>query len=147
MTPPDSHPSYPDDHLVEVWRLYAAGRDDDARKLLLSVWSRAMDTTANERDVRVAVRLLGRLGFVTDAPAEWAEMPARLTIYRAETSEMMRGLCWTLDPEIAAKHAERDALTITSGSGRKEDVLAYITRRGESEIVTHHDRVGRASDA
>jgi hypothetical protein len=130
----------PEDYLVECWRLQAAGREEDARQLLAGVWSWAMDGSASEKMPRVALRLLGRLGFVSDAADDWRALPDELEVYRAESGGE-DGLCWTLDRSIAEKHARRHELTVSRGRVSKADVLAYITHRGEDEIVVPRERV------
>lgn len=131
-----------EDFLVEVWRLAAARRADDARSLLASVWAWSADGARAERDVRVALRLFERFGVVSDDPDGWHGLPDELVVHRAETDDdARRGLCWTLDPEIAAMHADRHGISVSTGRVRKTDVLAYITCYGESEIVVHRENV------
>ncbi len=132
-------PLYLEDFLVECWRFQSVGRDDDARRLLLGVWSWAMDEAADEEHVRVALRLLDRLGFTTDDPAAWSSVPDEIVIYRAESRA--DGFCWTLDREVAEMHASRYGLAVVRGTTRKADVLAYITHYGEEEIVVRRNRV------
>ena len=136
-------PLYLEHFLVEVWRFQSVGRDDDARRLLASVWSWAMDDVASEQDVRVAARLLERLAFVTDDAEGWQALPDELVIYRAETSpaEPTRGLCWTLDHEIAERNAILHGLSVTRGRVSKAAVRAYITGYGEEEIVVERAHV------
>jgi hypothetical protein len=134
-------PIYVEDYVVEVWRLQSAGRDADARELLARVWAWGMDTAASEPALRVALRLFRRLGFVTDDVEAWERLPERLEVARAESAQGSDGFCWTLDPEIAEMHAARHGLRISRGLVPKSDVLAYITGRGEEEIVVLRERV------
>jgi hypothetical protein len=142
LLPDGGEPVYVEDYLVEVWRLHAAGRDGDARLLFAGVWGWAMDN-ANQGFAPVALRLLDRLGFVTDDPEAWQALQDELVVYRAESNveEPDRGFSWTLDKEIAAMHAARHRLSVSVGRVAKRDVLAYITRRGEAEIVVHRSDV------
>jgi hypothetical protein len=120
------------DQLVTVYRLLDQGRADDARKLLLGAWSAGMDALASEQDARVALKLLHRLGFSTDAADEWAALPDPLTVYRAGGP----GLAWTADREVAEELAHRYELApISSRTIAKSDALAYIAGRGESEVI------------
>jgi hypothetical protein len=120
------------DLLVDVYRLYSEGRDDDAGQRLLRAWSFGMDGLASEQDARVALKLLHRLGFCTDAAEEWAALPDPLTVYRAGGP----GLAWTADREVAVELADRYELaSISSRTIAKADALAYIAGRGESEVI------------
>ena len=131
-----------EDHLVEVWRFHSVGRDEDARSLLGAIWAWAMDGLRSAQEVRVALRLLDRLGFVTDHAEAWRSLPDELVVYRAESSdEPSRGFCWTLDRSVAEMHAQEHQLKVTVGVVSKASVLAYITYRGEDEIVVRRERV------
>lgn len=132
------------DWIVEVWRLQAASRDADARDLLGRVWSWAMGS-GGERAAPVALRLLDRLGFVTDDEDAWANLPDDLVIFRAESDpEPGRGLCWTIEIDISVMHAERHGLPITAGRIRKGDALAFLTRNGEAEVVVLRENIREA---
>lgn len=144
LVPSGDEPIDAEDYLVEVWRLYSVGRDDDARGLLAGVWSWAMDNAAHEGVARVALRLLEtRIGFLTDDAEAWAALPAELVIYRAETNldHPGWGVCWTLSQSVAEMHAERHGLTVSRGTVGKPNVLAYITGYGEEEIVVRREHV------
>ena len=133
-----------DDFLVEVWRRYPVGRDDDTRNLLARAWSWGMDGVSAEEHLRVALRLIDRLGFVTDDPDAWEALPLRARHLPAEfarATEPGSGFCWTLDPEVAAMYADREDLAVTTGLASKGEVLAYITGYGEQEIVVRREHV------
>ena len=135
-------PIYPADFLVEVWRFQSVGRDDDARFLLAGIWSSAMDAAADDRNVRLWFRLRDRVGFVTDDQAAWDALPTELNVYRAESDPTAaRGLAWTVDPEVAEHLAGQKGLALTSGRVAKADVLAFITHRGEDEILVPREAV------
>lgn len=93
---------------VDVWRLTATGRDEEARAKLLRVWSGYLDEVACLQEGKVAVRLFHRLGFATDAPDEWAALPDPVTVYRAGGE----GVAWTTDPEIASSLAARASSSV-----------------------------------
>lgn len=134
-------PIYVEDFVVEVWRLQAAGRDADARRLLLRVWSWGIDGMGGHA-VPAALRLFERCGFATDDEQAWATLPERLTVYRAESGEnRSRGFCWTLDRDVAEIHATRHGLDLSIGVIAKRDALAYITGYGEEEIVVRREHV------
>lgn len=128
-------PIYFADYLVEAWRFQSVGRDADARLLLVGIWAWAMDGIRTEQEVRVALRLLDRVGFATDSSDEWAALDDELVVYRAETHPGLGGLCWTLDREVADHFAGRHGLDVRSGMVAKQDVLAYITHHGENEVI------------
>jgi len=142
LLPDGGQPIYPEDYLVEVWRLQAAGRPDDARWLLLGVWSWALDNV-NAGIAPTAVRLLERLGFATDNPEEWESLPAEIIIFRAESNpnDPSSGFCWTLERDVADSLAQRQGLTVSTGVIAKSDALAYITHRGESEVIVRREVV------
>ena len=97
------------DRLVDAYRLYEQGSLDDARELLLWCWMGGMDALSTRQDGRVAVRLLRRLGFTTDAAEEWAALPDPLSVYRAGDS----GIAWTADRVVAEGLARRFSLALS----------------------------------
>ncbi len=120
------------DTLVKVYRLHEQGRNAAARKLLLAAWTSSMDAFSGEQDARVALKLLRRLGFSTDNPDDWDALPDPLTVYRAGRP----GLAWTTEREVAEYLAEDHELgPITTRTIAKAEALAYITQRGESEVI------------
>jgi hypothetical protein len=128
------------DQLVVAYRLFEQGRVDAARSRLLGAWSAGMDALSSEQDVRVALKLLRRLGFSTDEPDEWAAFPDPLTIHRAGGP----GLAWTADRDVAESLARRYELSsIRTRTIAKADVLAYIAGRGESEVIVEPGKVSR----
>jgi len=132
---------YMDDLLIEVWRLQALDRTEEARALLCGVWHWGIDALANEKAVRVALRLLGRLAPCTDAPESWAALPEQLVVWRAGEPD---GFSWTLDRAVAERLAvEYDLAPLWHGQVAKADVLAYITNRGENEIIPRAGSVAR----
>jgi hypothetical protein len=124
------------DQLVSVYRLIEQGQPDEARSRLLGAWSAGMDGLSGEQDARVALKLLRRLGFSTDAADEWAALPDPLTIHRAGGS----GLSWTADRDVAVSLARRYGLApISTRTIAKASALAYIASGGESEVIVEPD--------
>lgn len=121
------------DILVFIWRLFTLGRHDEARERLLFLWSGSIDGLAERREGRVAVRLFERLGFSTDDPEAWSELPDPLTIYRAGGE----GIAWTVDRGVAEQHAgqEEERVSVRASTISKADALAFITRYGEAEVL------------
>ena len=127
------------EQLVEVWRRSASGHADSARELLVQVWSSGMDSLASEQESRVGLRLLEGLAPVTDDPDAWAALPDVLVIHRAG---QVSGLCWSLEREEAEDLArEYDLSPVTMATVAKTDVLAYVTHKGEDEIIPRPGRV------
>jgi hypothetical protein len=81
-----------------------------------------------------------------------AEMADRLTVYRGIDRASYRGLSWTLDKSIAEFFAMRfngPSQRIVEGTVSKSRVIAYLSDRGEQEIVAlpqHVRPVPRRSD-
>lgn len=110
---------------------------DEFRELLLLVW---MDTEAPTHNygTRRLLRLFRRAGFIMDADVVDLEaMPPRLTLYRGTRPKYKHGLSWTLDEDKARWFANR-----LRPYGRvyrcevdKRDILAWVSGRGEREIV------------
>lgn len=112
------------DNLADLWR----GSDpDDTNPYFLALW--------NDAKARFG-------GPVTDGKP----LPKRkhLTIYRGQYEEDVPGLAWTLDAAIAHKFAKGAGIrtgsmrgAVLRGSVHRDDVLGYLTERGESEIVVN----------
>ena len=128
------------EQLIEVWRLYASGHEDSARRLLALACSDRTEGLSTEQADNVVLHLLDRLAPVTDDAEAWAALPDGLVIYRAGDTSDRR---WSLEREAAERRAERHGLSprLQMATVAKADVLAFITRPGEAEIVP---RLGRA---
>jgi hypothetical protein len=82
-----------------------------------------------------------------DERAAFAELPDVLEVHRGYGHRQL-GLSWTLDCEKAEWFARRAAglgnaprARVASGRVRKEQVIAYLTGRGEDEVVVFGDHV------
>ena len=66
-----------------------------------------------------------------------AALPDEFKLYRAHNRLLRNRCCWTLDYEIARIWAVGlpENNQISTGIGYKCDVIAYIARRGESEVL------------
>lgn len=131
--------------LVEVWRLHSVGHDKDARLRLAYLWQDGF--YAGPKATRIILRLLDRLGFITNDPEAWEALPQELVVHRAESGavDRARGLSWTLDWRVAEKYATADGLPLVRGRVRKSEVLAYFSSDGdgweENEIVVRRECV------
>jgi hypothetical protein len=136
--------------LVErPWRLDYLGAlapriaDEDLADMLPGWWADTEDEAGNAATM---LRLLARTGFVTDAdplPDEFRE--DALVIFRGEGAWDGRladgtAIAWSLSRETAAWFAERGSPegqrgTVLRAIVLRENVLAFITARGESEVI------------
>lgn len=74
--------------------------------------------------------------------AALAAMPEEIEIFQGHTSERSDGWSWTLDRSIAEWFGRRFVLLgdpgepmVSTATARRADVTAYLTSRGESEIL------------
>ena len=63
------------------------------------------------------------------------KMQFPLTIWRAYDRDPDPGISWTVDREWCEAYAKAHNRQIKGMTVEREDVFAYITRRGESEII------------
>lgn len=113
------------DQLLDALPEYWPGSDpDDTDRRFLDLWFEAF-----KRNGRVAVG---------------DPLPRRtlLTVYRGQFPEESYGIAWTLDRKVAQRFADGASLrtptpggVILKGRVRRSDVLAYLTERGESEVI------------
>lgn len=73
----------------------------------------------------------------------------KFLVYRGQQPGDPRGFSWTLDKETAVKFANGAGLRVPTGGGviynleiDRECILAYITGRGEAEIIVDIERAG-----
>jgi hypothetical protein len=111
------------ENICDLWR----GSDpDDTNATYLALWQKVRDLKG---------------GYVRDGrPLPKGKL---LRVYRGITSEAgAKGFAWTTDPKIAQKFAsgagERREVkggAVIAGFVARHNVLAYITERGESEVI------------
>ena len=71
---------------------------------------------------------------VEDAQAlDKMEFP--ITVYRAYESEPDEGISWTLDKEWCEEYAMGKGRKVKSRVVERKDIFAYVSRRGEEEIM------------
>jgi hypothetical protein len=114
------------ENIADLWR----GSDpDDTKHENLAIWQHARRTHGGViRD---------------DKPLPKPDKDGMLRVYRGITQPGgERGIAWTTDPKIAAKFAsgagERIPVVggvVITGRVRPSSVLAYLTERGESEVI------------
>lgn len=76
--------------------------------------------------------------------AALAAMPREIRVFRGQSALHPPGMSWTPDRDRAVWFAFRlrpEEPTVISGRVRRDDVLAYLTGRGEDEIVVLPERV------
>jgi hypothetical protein len=115
-----------DENIADLWR----GSDpDDTSAVNLSVWKTAARKSGSYvRDGRPLPK--GKDGFIT--------------VFRGGPPAMstLQGFAWTTDPKIAQKFAsgageriQRKDGVVIKGTVMRSQVLAYLTGRGESEVI------------
>lgn len=120
------------DNLPDLWR----GSDpDDSDPRFLKLW-----TKARERHV-YGQKKGQRTSYITDGK----KLPkGPLMVYRGERGNPSypTGIAWTTDLHIAEKFARTGGLRANTGPGTvfkarvpKDQVLAYLTGRGENEVI------------
>lgn len=74
--------------------------------------------------------------FMTVEDAEALEkMPFPITVYRAYSQDPDPGISWTLDAEWCKEYAKAHGRKVKSRTVERKDIFAYISRRGEEEII------------
>jgi hypothetical protein len=111
-------------------------------KLLPEIWvsSDPDDTDPDYLELWKAARA-AKGSMVTDGEEIFVTREGILTVYRGQVGEEL-GISWTTDPRIAEKFSRSGGLRATQHGGRvikgtvrRGDILAYLTRRDESEII------------
>lgn len=119
------------DALIEYW----SGSDpDDTDERFLRLWYQAWERNGNRH--------------VTDPDGRDLPSRKRLTIYRGQDLDAPLGIAWSLSQRIAQKfamgaatrQANRDGV-ILKGTVERIDVLAFLTDRGEQEVIVDPDTV------
>ena len=105
------------------------------------VW---MDTENVEELGNKPLEMFEAVGYVSDTDAE--RPTGELIICRGTQRKGDRGINWSISGEVAEWFARRWARSsatswLTIGKVRGEDVLAYLTSRGEEEIVVNPKNV------
>jgi hypothetical protein len=117
------------DLLPELW---GSSDPDDTDPRFLALWM-----AAHRRNKFVALRdgrPLPRLRY--------------LPVFRGQMPNAPKGIAWTLDPKIAQKFANGAGNRVPEPQGvvyrgfvAREHILAYLTRRGESEVIVNPVRI------
>lgn len=126
--------------LITVWQRLRTGDIEDARVRLLWTWASSMDGASSMQAGRVALALFRRLGFSTDNPEAWQALPDPIQVFRVGQP----GIAWTANRQAAIDLARSHGLApLRRGLADKGDVLAFITARGEDEIILPDERCVR----
>lgn len=67
--------------------------------------------------------------------ADLDRMQFPLTVWRAYDSEPDQGISWTVDREWCEGYAKSKGRKVKERQVMREEIFAYVTRRGESEII------------
>lgn len=127
-------------------RLYDRGviSQSELAEVLLDIW---VDTEAPEVNQEIPIMLFREVGFITDNPERWDELPDEITVYRGVDGDFERtatGPSWTLDLRVAKFFAYRFNQDggVYSYTCDKDEALAFITGRDEAEIILDFDAGG-----
>jgi hypothetical protein len=124
--------------------------DEQYWDLLSEIWIDSENIRQNQRRWINLLRAnrAGREHMMSEADREaLAAMPDQITVFQGHTDERDDGWSWTLDRSKAEWFARRfaqleDAGAVLSfGVCSKADVVAYLTRRGEDEILVDRSKV------
>jgi hypothetical protein len=120
--------------LLPLWpELWSGSDPDDADPRFLEVWRQACEANG---------------GVVEDG----SPLPTHpvITIYRGQDADAPLGIAWTTSKRIAMKFARGAATRQSNRNGvvirrtvKRENVLAYLTGRGEFEIIVDPERVSK----
>ena len=67
--------------------------------------------------------------------ADLDKMQFPLTVWRAYDGDPDPGISWTIDREWCEGYAKSKGRKIKERQVMREEIFAYVTRRGESEII------------
>lgn len=127
------------DHLLDIWPHEWPGADpDDTDPRFVALWLEAW-----ERNGRRPVQ---------DEPSSKLPRGKRITVYRGQLAGAPVGLSWSLDRAIAEKFARGAWARLPVGGGEiiemralRSNVLAYLTGRGEQEVIIDPSTVERVT--
>jgi len=124
--------------------------DDEFWSLLADIWtdSENIPEMRDYWDELLASPRPGRLSMMRDDERiEYDSLPDIVTIYQGHTEERDDGWSWTTDPNIASWFADRFAKIegstpyVTTAKVKKDEIHAFLTRRGESEVLADPESV------
>lgn len=118
------------DILNDIRMRYGMGHEASARERLLFVWQGFCDSLAAPGVAEGALCLMGEFGFSTDDPEEWDALPDPVVLYRVGSAD---GVSWSTDRAFVKREAEGGRVFKLRAA--KAEALAYITGRGESEVI------------
>ena len=106
-------------------------------ELLRTVWVRAGKTeNVHEFMPFFKSKRPSKSWFMTVEDARTLEgMEFPIMVYRAYEKEPDNGISWTTDKEWCEEYAKRVGRKVKSRSVERKDIFAYISRRGENEII------------
>jgi hypothetical protein len=119
-----------EDFFAEICELWRGADPDDTNPVFLTVWEEAYNWNGE---------------MLTDDDTKLLPPESELTIYRGQLSlDEPKGIAWSLSKEIAQKfaHGASYRTYVTTGvlleaKVSKQDIIAYITGRGEEEIIVN----------
>lgn len=124
--------------------------DDEYWSLLASIWIDSENIRQNSRAWFTLLRSKrnGKYNMMSEeARAALAAMPVLIPVYQGHTVRRHDGWSWTTERSTAVWFAQRFSTlehsgpVLTTGTVSKADVLAYLTNRGEAEILVDRRKV------
>lgn len=108
--------------------------ESELREILPGIW---MDVEFPSSNLSDPAYLWHEAGFCTDNEEEWEALPDPLPIYRGGRPD---GIAWTVSKQMARFfahrfHALHENPTMWRAVVPKNEVLGYLTGRGEQEVV------------
>lgn len=135
-------------HIPFLMRLQPYISKDDYSKLLAQVWTGTEFPHQNGVPFMIeSFQNANILKLMNDDELKvYQELPELITIYRGlQTKDAtILGLSWTTDKEKAIWFASRwkeEHPIILEAKIRKEDIFAYKTERGESEVIVNPEKL------
>jgi hypothetical protein len=115
----------------------------ELRAVLIAIWT---DTEMPQSNQETPVYLFHEAGFITDSAWRWAFMPDEIVCWRGVDGDLeltADGPSWTLDRKCAEMFADRyrpkNSGDLYRYVAKKSEALAFITQRGETEIILDFD--------
>jgi hypothetical protein len=116
---------------------------DDWLAPLGSQWSICDNIREHLRELRCVLGTKGPLlpMMSPEEQSAFVSLPDLITVFRGGSASHLRGVSWSLDPQVARRFPSLDRYRVpdpvlVTAVTRKQDVLAFIFDREEQEIIT-----------
>jgi hypothetical protein len=143
---------------AEMLPLVSNAAPETVLKIFFAVWPNCDRTSAS--DNASLLRLLAKarsqvspVAYLSDANREFLQsLPTNITVFRGCSRCRVDGLSWTTDKEVAKGFARGHRAIVVgepvlvTANVKKDDVLAVITDRKESELICVQSQILRIED-